>query len=182
MNRAINFKTYVIKSKQNGAVLAITIIFLLLLTILGMAAIENSIIQSKIENNLTDADRAFQAAESALREGESFLFGLSAKPIIVNTCQIKPCVLIHNSTLYPENQNLSWWETNGTIYQGSLPVKVAARPLYIIQFQRFIPDDNTIGLGQGTSSGKYYYQITARGTGSNINSISILQSVVVRRF
>ena len=72
MNKIIFSKTKFNKS-QSGAVLLVSLIFLLLLTILGLSAIQSSTLQERMAGNARDVNTAFQAAEAAMREAEEFL-------------------------------------------------------------------------------------------------------------
>ena len=56
---------------QSGAVLAISLIILLLLTIIGLTATQVTGLEEKMAGNLRDRNLAFQAAETALRAGEA---------------------------------------------------------------------------------------------------------------
>jgi type IV pilus assembly protein PilX len=58
---------------QQGMVLVICLIMLLLLTLSGIAAIQGSALQEKMAGNSRDSEQAFLAAEAALRNGESFI-------------------------------------------------------------------------------------------------------------
>lgn len=57
-------------SKQQGAVLLVALIMLLLLTILGAAAMRDTNLQERMAGNMRDHNLAFQAAEAALRFAE----------------------------------------------------------------------------------------------------------------
>jgi len=52
--------------KQNGAVLFTGLMLLLVLTLLGLSAVQNSTIEAKIANNYTQRNLTFQAADSAI--------------------------------------------------------------------------------------------------------------------
>ncbi|MGG5872452.1 pilus assembly PilX family protein [Pseudomonas peli] len=57
--------------KQGGSALIICMIFLLLLTILGVSSMQSATMQEKMVGNAVEENRAFQAAEGALRAGEA---------------------------------------------------------------------------------------------------------------
>ena len=57
--------------KQEGSALIICMIFLLLLTILGVSSMQSATMQEKMVGNAVEENRAFQAAEGALRAGEA---------------------------------------------------------------------------------------------------------------
>ncbi|MEN5094675.1 PilX N-terminal domain-containing pilus assembly protein [Pseudomonas protegens] len=51
--------------------LLVSLVFLLLLTMIGLSSLQNAILQEKMSASLTLNNRAFQAAETALRLGEN---------------------------------------------------------------------------------------------------------------
>ena len=55
---------------QGGISLVIVMIFLVILSLLGVSAIQTSTLSSRIARNEADRSLAFQAAEAALRDGE----------------------------------------------------------------------------------------------------------------
>ncbi|WP_417227672.1 pilus assembly PilX family protein [Amphritea sp.] len=61
----------VYKEKERGAVLIISLIFLLILSFIGISSMQGTSVQEKMAGNLRDRNSAFSAAEAALREGES---------------------------------------------------------------------------------------------------------------
>jgi len=61
------------RQKQEGAVLVVTLMILLVITLLTVSNMRGSILEEKMAGNTNDRNVAFQAAESALREGEVFL-------------------------------------------------------------------------------------------------------------
>lgn len=67
-----NVKTQA-RHQQRGAVLVIALVMLLLLTIIGTTALRTTTLEEKMVGNLHEYNLAFQAAESALREGEKFV-------------------------------------------------------------------------------------------------------------
>src|SRR3546814_17172616 len=55
---------------QRGASLIVVLILLLVVTLLGLAALRTTILQERMSANLFDRSLSFQAAETALREGQ----------------------------------------------------------------------------------------------------------------
>ena len=53
-----------------GSVLVISLIILLVLTLLGIGGMNTTIMQEKMVGNARERERAFQAAEAALRDAE----------------------------------------------------------------------------------------------------------------
>ena len=63
---------YLLK-KQSGAVLLVALIMLLVLTLLGVASIDSSGMQTRMANNQRDRIIAMQAAEAGLLAAETYL-------------------------------------------------------------------------------------------------------------
>lgn len=61
------------RGRQSGVALFVSLIFLLLLTIIGVAAMKSATLQEKMSGNVRLKNESFQVAEAALREGESFI-------------------------------------------------------------------------------------------------------------
>lgn len=59
-----------IARKQQGAVLIVALIMLLLLTIIGLSSMRGTSLQESMAGNMRDANLALQASEAALRKGE----------------------------------------------------------------------------------------------------------------
>ena len=67
-----------IGTRQNGAALVTGLIFLVILTLLGVTAMQTSIMEERMAGNARDRNIAFQAAEAALRNAEADIFGAFA--------------------------------------------------------------------------------------------------------
>lgn len=57
--------------RERGSALVISLVFLLLLTILGLSSMQSSTLQEKMAGNSAEKNRAFQLAEAGLRAGEA---------------------------------------------------------------------------------------------------------------
>ncbi|MGQ3890406.1 pilus assembly PilX family protein [Legionella sp. CNM-4043-24] len=167
-------------SRQRGTTLAIALLMLLVLTLLGISTIQVTSMQEKMTANLQDKELSFRAAESALAAGEIWLMAQGTLPRVSVNCTAWPCVQEERSNFNFASQSLSWWAGNSTAYASGLD-NVNTAPRYVIEFLQFVPDSPAVG-NAGTGAGVYYYQITARGTGSTNDSVSILQTTVARRF
>ncbi|MBY0545391.1 MAG: hypothetical protein K2Q14_07590 [Gammaproteobacteria bacterium] len=72
-------------ARQQGAVLFVALMILLILTFIGISTLNNAPIQEKIADNYQETNRTFQAANSVEREAETFLAGLSDTSSFNNT-------------------------------------------------------------------------------------------------
>ncbi|MFJ4145420.1 PilX N-terminal domain-containing pilus assembly protein [Pseudomonas sp. NPDC089734] len=58
-------------ARQGGMVLLVSLVFLLLLTLLGISSMQNATLQEKMAGSVAVRNQSFQKAEAALRLGES---------------------------------------------------------------------------------------------------------------
>lgn len=56
--------------RQAGAALIVSLVMLLVLTLLGVTAMQSTTVEERLSGNLRDRNQAFQSAEAALREAE----------------------------------------------------------------------------------------------------------------
>jgi type IV pilus assembly protein PilX len=159
-----------ISTYQSGAVLIISLIMLLLLTIIGASSIQTTSLEEKMAGNLRNANLAFQAAESALRAGEA------------------DTATISSSGFYTGSTNpitdIDWTNAAKRTY--------SSVALYIIETP-VITDGSSLEAGTpaGSAQTNYWYRITACGTGGidnavtacpggTANALVILQSIFKR--
>lgn len=62
-----------LRQSQGGMALFVSLIFLLLLSIIGVASMKSATLQEKMAGNVKLKIESFQRAEKGLREGESFI-------------------------------------------------------------------------------------------------------------
>ena len=60
--------------KQRGAVLIVSLVVLLLMTIIGISSMKTTTLEERMSGNMRDQNLSFQSAEAAIIEGENFLF------------------------------------------------------------------------------------------------------------
>lgn len=64
-----------IGSTQQGAVLVVALVLLLVLTVLGVTGMRSAFLEERMTGNAQDLQVAFEAGEAALRDGEAVLRG-----------------------------------------------------------------------------------------------------------
>lgn len=165
---------------QQGAVLVISLLLLLIMTLIGVTAMSTTSLEEKMAGNMRDKNVALQAAEAALEEGEAWLAVLGAQPAETTACGSPPCdVWALNVLPDLSSQSQSWWVSNGREYSKSIS-DVKTEPYYILEAQSFVPD--TLDMGQNPATGKSIYRVTAHGTGGSDDAQVILQTTFVKRF
>ena len=175
---------------QRGITLVMSLIFLLLLTILGVTAISTSTLQEKMSGNLRDQDVAFQAAESALRGGEDAVNLLAQaagnrNPDTQINCT--NCVWAIDTTLPLDDAAMplddTWWAYWKNEYgSGSkdLP-ETYADPSFVVEYGGFVKDKINMPMWEA-DPGVHYYKITSRAQGVTPVSRAMLESTYKVRY
>lgn len=170
------------RANQRGVVLVVALIMLLVITLLGVSAMQVTSLEERMAGNVRDRNLAFQSAEAALRDGERLLAqavlpnfngtgGLYGPPAVGAI----PVWLKADGTL----QDNTFWSANGRTYSGTVN-GVAAQPLYIIEEVASLP-----GVGESLEAGQpipdiTYYRVTARANGGTATAIVVVQSTYRR--
>ncbi len=185
-----------IQKHQKGSILIISLLLLLVMTILGMSAVSNTTNEEKMAGNLRQGSMAFEVAESALREGENYLAGLtsSSKPDkYANTGSVTKiwddnCPYSYDSSpsACPSDpgvgsdwwryKSVQWWiDRSATDLVGSTTLG-GATGYYLIEEQDQF-DDSESGV-----SGITPFRVTAMGLGQDGVSTVYLRSIYTVRF
>lgn len=158
---------------QSGAVLVISLIMLMLLTLIGISGTQNSALEEKMASNQRDKDLAFQAAESALSAAEASIDTLG--PTFSDFSDAGTGGFYTEASTIPTPQAIltdAFWN-NSPVGVSSVSTlgNDLATPNYIIQ-QVTIPAPPGGLASQG-------YRITVRATGRSSDTVVILQSIYV---
>jgi len=161
---------------QSGVVLVISLIILLLLTIIGLTAMQTTALEEKMAGNLRDKNLAFQAAESALRVAEDKLKPPNILPTFSQTCAGGFCsetptisladTAILKDSFWIKNQAPNSWVATSTVMNLGNNIN---SPLYFIQRLGVV-----CPLPCSTPQ---YFKITVRATGGRTNTVVILQAI-----
>jgi len=169
---------------ERGAVLVVSLFLLVVLTLLGVTSMQGTTMETRIAVNREDRATAFMAAEAALRDAEQAVQVQTSTPNPVDATCVANCDVWAPGALfgdYDDYLDPAIW-ADGRIPASAAPlVGVAAAPTYAIEFVRFVPDTLNIG-GGGQVSGRYFYQVTARGEGETATAHAVLQSALSKRF
>jgi len=81
----MNNRLYVFSpNRQQGAVLFVALVFLILITLLGLTASGTSILQERMAGGLRNGQMGLMGAETALRGAENWLWNLSSNSGTIN--------------------------------------------------------------------------------------------------
>lgn len=171
--------------KQFGVALVMALVFLVILTILGIAAMSSTNLQEKMAGNQKDRNLAFQAAETALIKGEYWIGSQTAMPIFDDTATSDG--LHHPSTTstpkWDDSTSSNVWTGNDNVSYSGLS-RVSSQPKYIIEDLGEIQDSGgSLALPNNyKSTGKNLFRITARGKGGTDAATAMVQSTYEKRF
>lgn len=184
----VTTKTKRLMIKQQGAALVIALIMLVLMTLVGVTAMQVTTVQEKMVANSRDLNVAFQAAEVALLRGEHYAKNME-DGIFSSTCLTRRglCSPNKSTPIVPVWTTIDWNNTDEdaspSLEYGNeqenkqiptsetsvdnippLPDKTVARqPRYIIE------DITSIAGGGQTNISKGLYRITAQGYGQAVD-------------
>ncbi len=166
--------------RQAGAALVMGMIFLVLITVLGLTTLGVSALEERMASNARDRVRAFQAAEAALRYCEE---------------AITPYTLFNGSNgMYQPaaaGQDPRWETAN--VWTGTNSAErdcdgatcislVDEQPRCIAEELPNILQEGSLKVGEsGTSETYRFYRVTARGVGVSDKTVVMLQSTLKRK-
>jgi type IV pilus assembly protein PilX len=159
--------------RERGAVLIVALVFLVIMTVLGVTAMRTTTLQERMAGNVRDSNLAFQSAEAALREGEQFLQQATLPPF--NGA---------NGLLSMEEDagQVTFWNAYAWNGNGRVTASVAGvieAPRYVIEELPALPaEGDSAKFGALPDVG--FYRVTARAAGGTQDAVSILQTTYRR--
>jgi type IV pilus assembly protein PilX len=167
---------------QRGAALVVALIMLLVMTVLGITAMQVTRMEERMAGNSRDINLAFQGAEAGLRDAEGRIAAMTTRP---GSCGSAPCAIWRRNVLPPDvrDQLLAWWTTNGTEYgvAGTRELTEVTRdPLVVTESLGFVPD--SLSIGHGPPEGRDFYKISANSSGASNTATAVLESTYTRRY
>lgn len=167
--------------RQSGAVLAVSLLMLLVMTLIGISGIGVTSLEEKMAGNTRDRNLAFQAAEAALRAGEDEIYAsavavdANGQPTGMGLTAFEALFSSGGSSGYyikdavPDSLILgdgSSWAVSAKVKTCNLTLNgVSAQPKYVIE--KLDPD---------VTGKKHPFRITAYATGGTASAVVVLQS------
>lgn len=182
-------RTFSAPRRQRGAILIVSLLLLLVLTIVGVTAMQMTLMQERMAGGSRDMNMALQGAEAALREGERLIRTQTQIPIACSTATPGCTVWKENVIGQVEHQPIEWWKANARTFgmdDDSVTLagdaELGEEPQYVIDELPAVRTDGGAEIGGGSDIPyRYFYRITARSTGGSGNAETILQSTFARR-
>ena len=169
--------------KQSGMVLMISLIFLVLLTLLAVSAMQGTILQERMAGNTRDRMLALEAAETALRVGSNILGNPGGLPSGTGMYMVPLTSPAAAYTFTQQWDTYPWSTSAATLAGGSSISGVAQQPQYVIERLSTTPPSGgtqVAAIGFAPGAGHGYFRITSRGVGATVNASVILQEFYVR--
>jgi type IV pilus assembly protein PilX len=195
------------KTEEKGAVLIFSLVILVVLTLIGVSAMQVANMEEVMAGNMKDCNLGFQAAEASIRDASNWLSSRRTKPVA--TADAANNVYASNTYTLgddagPASRNFDWGSkairygeldaeasaiTNatGTCSPGVAPPAgdpmegLYSHPCSVIEEHSFIPDDldpDTAAKGVG----RYYYRVTTRGFGGTEKAHPRIEAILFKRF
>ena len=170
---------------QHGAILVVTLLFMTILTILGLAALSTGVLEEKMARNSRDYNIALQAAEAVLQDARFDLQGIGTRnPVIIGSvgfevgCSAALCIKAASGSQNVWEDEANWTDASKSARYGqytnnlALPVApspggVAAPPRYLIEYIAAV-------------GSQHMYRVTARAWGSSTNTMVMVQEEIVK--
>lgn len=194
------------RNRQNGVALIMSLVMLLILTILGVSSVQTTSLQERMSRNATDANMAFQAAESAVEEAEGYLETVSSL-LPFETANTEGrynsadeagdgpldfgdfnwVVNVNDPDQQTDCAPPAGFEDRDCVIVTNTIDGVAAQPRYVVEFIKTVVSDedllNLDNIGGGSGAGRtQIFRITAYGTGGTAAARVMIQTTYGRRF
>ena len=144
---------------QRGATLIIALIFLLLMTLIGVTSMQSTTLQERMAGNTRDRNLALQAAEAALRQGEIWLGPLA------NRNAAETATLLVNPA--------AWDGTNSRGSATGFTPALASDPVFYVE----PPTQVIYGISSSGYTPENFFPVTAYAEGGADTTVVVLQTM-----
>ena len=172
--------------RQKGAVLAVSLILLLVMTMLAISGGQAVRMQERMAGNLRDVDLALQGAEAGLRDAERQILALTSLPASCTSATATGCamfdtgVLRTTATFDLRTHGQTWWNDSARDYRGATSLGGISRdPQFVIERAAMICDHVEGPCLEGENI--YFFRNTARSPGATSVADVRLESTFSRR-
>lgn len=173
--------------RQHGAVLIISMIILLVMTLIGVTGLRTTTLEERMAGNMRDRALAFESAEAGLRFAEDYIESNIAS---LGAFDQDGSDGLYDDTIPPDQDKQIWEVIDWDGTDGSIPYKaleaekmdgIASAPKFVIQHYGSVEINvdklNLSNYGSGVGAGEVQmFLVTVRGTGGSDNSVVVLQT------
>ena len=162
------------RSQQRGAVLAVSLILLLVISLIAVSSMQGTMLEEKMAGNSLDRNLAFQSTESAIREAELAIEGVASLGGFDGTAGKFGLTQAEPSPTY----GATWTDPTNHINANADYGAYQAPQYYMKHFTTVVGTAgalNMSGYGDNKGTGDVsIFKITARGTGGNSDSAEVI--------
>jgi len=161
-------------SHQRGAVLIVSLVILLIITMLAVGGMQNTLLEEKMAGNVSDRNLAFQSTESAVREAEVFIEGIVSLGDFDGGAG-----LVSRTDIEPDYYSADTWSNASNHVEAATDFGSYENPRYFIKHFTTVTGTegslNLSGYGDNKGTGDVtIFRITARGTGASSDSAEVI--------
>jgi len=176
---------------QSGAILVVSLLLLLVLTILGVVMMQTTRMQERMSGNTRDISTSLQGSEAALRYAESELAAFPSFPAkdSTSTCATAGTNTVCDTNTLPvdiaDHSQFTWDATHAKVYGASSSTSVgqlSAQPQYTNEYLGYSRLGESLDGGQDVPDYRQFFQLTAHSTGASGLANTVIQSTFTRRF
>ena len=169
--------------RSRGVALFISLVLLLVLTIIGVSAVQTTTLETRMARNEHDRLLAFQAAESALRDAEAFLDTVITTDIFSDGGAGGLWTVANLGQ--PDRWEQNVWNAGTSVVAPTAVDGVNEPPRYIIEHvASVIREENAYQIEDPYAANAAdrieMFRITARGIGGSANAQVLLQTTFGR--
>ncbi len=162
------------RHRQTGAVLAVSLILLLVVTLIAVSSMQGTMLEEKMAGNTLDRNLAFQSAESAAREAENAVEAVASLGNFDGTAGLFGLTDAEPEATYA----VTWSDSSNHVITDSSYGAYQPPKYFIKHFTTVVGAEgalNMSGYGDNKGSGDVsVFKITARGTGGNADSAEVI--------
>lgn len=156
------------RNTQQGAVLVVSLLILLILTIIGVNSMQSSTLEEKMASNSRDRNVGFQSAEAAMRDAETYIESL------VTTGNFVDANGLYSSISNEPNPFANgFWNTTGN-FRTATPPGGSSGAQYFITRAGTISENPSLEIPPNTVTDITVFRITTRGQGATAGGSEVM--------
>jgi type IV pilus assembly protein PilX len=171
------------RKTQRGAILVTSLLILIVLTIVGVTAMQMTRMQERMAGNSRDISLAFQGSEAALRDAERIVRDYVAEPAKCSNASAT-CTTVYAREILPNlaDQPKTWWNNTAREYGDAGTHELTDEGL--IEDPKYATEEllhvrNCLVMDADCGR-RTIYQVTARSTGASGEADVVLQTTYAK--
>ncbi len=173
------------QTSQQGAILIICLLFMLIMTVLGTSSMQRLTLGERMTANLWDVNLALQSAEAALRAGEQLIVNGWGNSTPTNEQWNDAAITGLSSTRFGHNefphmseQSQDFWDAVQEGLQVDVPNNTDTNPVHVIHYVTLVPQ--SLARNQNSPI-DFFYLVTAQSPGRSDVTQVVLQKMVQKQ-